>query len=921
MVSPKLGADARASHPRKSSLVNSPPLFIPAHSAPTTFFLKSEKDMLADGTMEEAASEMGQEKHAARDSSTGFEILQDSTYGVQSLEDAIGAALPEPTLSRRLSISSMNSSNATGGASDPDPDPSVLAGRKRKAGNPIHPTIAAMGQRILSSEHHAQRPSSATSPVQVHSSGSPFREYGHLRRGSNVSGAPSLSPLRLSPAPESGLGTPHRPNSVRSFQLSDEEGSLGDETSSQNIQSSSGEEEDEEEVLLESGDGRPDTARLRPGIEDQADSLPELVMPSIAMPARRPFTEKGKRMGRLKIMIVGRRGVGKTSLIKSIVQTCPDIVHVDPPINSTPLIQTPQPKSKHEPDSHIDQPSTARIEEIMASTKAYANWWAEIEENRTFRRRKSIGDAVLERNISFVDTPGIPHSIDFDDLSGGVGEQITQYVEDLLHRNASLGALNDSDLLNILSGSGGCQVDAVLYVLGDHTATYEHMVMRRLSRLTNVIPVIGNADKIIHPHQLSMMKEMVLGLSRNAQFALDGQGPIKLFQFGRGPTTPETSDKPDLSRAAASAVPPFAISSALSNDAETMDASLLMSPDYVQPLVPSELGALVEQLFDPENMAWLRHSAARKFLQWRRERLGNAIDLRRQQLSYPAGPAIDTAAPALTASLPNGSPPFSPSASQVSISSPTSRFFGTPQSGPRSAGPVPASTVSMSGRSTYTVARLQDYTRNSERLANVRLAKWAQDLQRSMDRERQRHEMVRQEDGRGWHLERTHDEEKQAGRDSCRDLVRAPSDVGLRFAENERSCGGGANRQMAKLDSEHRAQRLQQPVSSDTRDPLGFLAFGDRFRRRSWVVLKVLGGAGVAGAIIVWVARTWELGWELDTSWLAPWPVGSGSTPTSRALPSWSPQPEAQGMDLSALGVAADRARRAVDGFFGWQGR
>ncbi|KAK4954115.1 hypothetical protein LTR28_006290, partial [Elasticomyces elasticus] len=610
MVSPKLGSDARASHPRKSSQSNSPPLVIPAHSAPTTFFLKSEKDMLADGTMEETASEMGQEKHVARDSSTGFGTLQDSTYGVQSLEDAIGAALPEPTLSRRLSISSMNSSNATGGASDCDPDPSVLAGRKRKAGNPIHPTIAAMGQRILSSEHHAQRSSSATSPVQVHSSGSPFREYSHLRRGSNVSGAPSLSPLRLSPAPESGLGTPHRPNSVRSFQLSDEEGSLGDETSSQNIQSSSGEEEDEEEVLLESRDGRPDTARPRPGTKDQADSLPELVMPSIAMPARRPFTEKGKRMGRLKIMIVGRRGVGKTSLIKSIVQTCPDIVHVDPPINSTPLIQTPQPKSKHQPDSHIDHQSTARIEETMASTKAYPNWWSEIEENRTFRRRKSIGDAVLERNISFVDTPGIPHSIDFnDDLSDEVGEQITQYVEDLLHRNASLGALNDSDLLNILSGSGGCQVDAMLYVLGDResdfinhslsrkhviarsgadsiidTATYEHVVMRRLSHLTNVIPVIGNADKIIHPSQLSMMKEMVLGLSRNAQFALDGRGPIKLFQFGRGPATPETPDKPDLSRAAASAVPPFAISSALSNDAETMDASLLMSPDYVQPL-------------------------------------------------------------------------------------------------------------------------------------------------------------------------------------------------------------------------------------------------------------------------------------------------------------------------------------------------
>jgi hypothetical protein len=35
----------------------------------------------------------------------------------------------------------------------------------------------------------------------------------------------------------------------------------------------------------------------------------ELVMPSLALPHRRPFTERGKRMGRLTICVAGRKGI------------------------------------------------------------------------------------------------------------------------------------------------------------------------------------------------------------------------------------------------------------------------------------------------------------------------------------------------------------------------------------------------------------------------------------------------------------------------------------------------------------------------------------------------------------------------------------------------------------------------------------
>lgn len=65
-------------------------------------------------------------------------------------------------------------------------------------------------------------------------------------------------------------------------------GSYMDEVTSQAIASSGDEERDE---LVESG------------------SAPQLVMPSIKMPSRRPFTERGKNMGRLKVLIAGDSGM------------------------------------------------------------------------------------------------------------------------------------------------------------------------------------------------------------------------------------------------------------------------------------------------------------------------------------------------------------------------------------------------------------------------------------------------------------------------------------------------------------------------------------------------------------------------------------------------------------------------------------
>lgn len=70
-------------------------------------------------------------------------------------------------------------------------------------------------------------------------------------------------------------------------------------------------------------------------------SFPQLVMPRVTMPRRKPFTEAGRTMGKFKIMVVGDScmqsmtrltiGIGKSSLIQAILETSPDIVHYDPP--------------------------------------------------------------------------------------------------------------------------------------------------------------------------------------------------------------------------------------------------------------------------------------------------------------------------------------------------------------------------------------------------------------------------------------------------------------------------------------------------------------------------------------------------------------------------------------------------------------
>ncbi|KFY38254.1 hypothetical protein V494_04426, partial [Pseudogymnoascus sp. VKM F-4513 (FW-928)] len=412
----------------------------------------------------------------------------------------------------------------------------------------------------------------------------------------------------------------------------------------------------------------------------QGSSSSQLVMPSLQMPSRRPFTDKGKNMGRLKILIAGDSGVGKTSLIKSIVQSCSDIVHVDPlesiPLTASETLRNSRRKSKDAPRTH----STTKITDVFASTRAYPSWWSESEESKILRRRRSMGDTVLERNLCFVDTPG---------YSGGTSnmERITpvmDYIQAQYERTVSED-LSDGELISMLSGGGGSQIDAVLYVINKSVKPVDIEYLRRLSQFTNIIPLIAQADTV----SVEEREHLKSRLASDLEAANIRSIPLNIAESG-------------LLHPGVSA--PYAVSSLPSDDRETMDASLLMSPDYIQPLVPTDLPALIAHVFHPSSIAYLRHHASLKLVRHRKSTQSSTSSIPR---SVPA--------------------PIQPS----NILSPP-----------------------LGAANTFALARIADHSQREERLAHIRLSTWATELQRSIANERARFEALARGERAVWLTER-----------------------------------------------------------------------------------------------------------------------------------------------------------------------
>lgn len=315
--------------------------------------------------------------------------------------------------------------------------------------------------------------------------------------------------------------------------------------------------------------------------------------------------------------------------------------------------------------------------------------------------------------------------------------------------------------------------------------------MHRLSNFTNVVPLIAKSD-CLASEEAQALKSSVVSLLRTAD--------IRPFLF--------SSDNSSIS--------PYTVCSTSSNDDDNMDASLLMSPDYVQPLVSSELSTLVHHIFDQDNVSWLRHIAAMKLVhsQRRMKQLNNPI-------SFPTSPT------SLNLTRSHSTYP----ASQISSSTTSQAVISY-----------------ASGASSYIQARVADHTQREEKLAQLRLAKWAGDLQRHLQDERARYETVSRGERALWLTQR------------LGECVDDGSLVPVR----------GLEKDMHTTRTEP-VERSASYGLLNARDPLGLLGWNETMRQRGWVAFQVAGGFGVLGAMAVWIIRTWGAGADAYSGWTWAW--------------------------------------------------
>jgi len=203
-----------------------------------------------------------------------------------------------------------------------------------------------------------------------------------------------------------------------------------------------------------------------------------------------------------------------------------------------------------------------------------------------------------------------------------------------------------------------------------------------------VIPVLSHSDRH-SDEELRYLRDEI----DSAFSYMD----IKVFDFTASHAVSREGDKANTV---------YAISSAPGDDDDVMDASLLMSSDYVRPLISSDLPRLMHDLFEPEHMQWLRHTAVKKYLLWRREQLSNTFDL---QAQADLQQNFDTASRHHNRVASSGSP------STISTNS---------------GALIPYSDISSPASLNHVQPQQSDT--GSDFYRTARLEKWAQDLQASL---------------------------------------------------------------------------------------------------------------------------------------------------------------------------------------------
>jgi septin family protein len=398
---------------------------------------------------------------------------------------------------------------------------------------------------------------------------------------------------------------------------------------------------------------------------DEFSSIPRLVMPRVALPTRKPFTPNGLRLGKLKILVAGDSGVGKTELIKAILESTKDIVHVDEPKQVVCSDDLSQPADK--------KPA---IVEISASTKPYPLYWLTHHEKLSSNdinddpdtssatiegRRPSLihsiesatsSDGALDRNICFVDTPGYGQ---FTNAMTCV-QAVTSYLDKRFYETANVVNVSNPQVVNLLTTASSLSefphVDVCFYLILDRIKKVDIDYIARISKYVPVIPLIAKSDILpkdgIVDLKVQILKE--LKAAHISPFLFDTQLDDAI-QFGeqlirsrtrRGSQNggndmcepsaeasaehvqgeeekgeEENYEGEERQREREGLIYPLLLPSAItSHRTEEMVASVLMAPDYTPELVKSGLNDLCRYVLSEHGSAWLRFSAAKKFVQW-----------------------------------------------------------------------------------------------------------------------------------------------------------------------------------------------------------------------------------------------------------------------------------------------------------------
>lgn len=154
-------------------------------------------------------------------------------------------------------------------------------------------------------------------------------------------------------------------------------------------------------------------------------------------------------------------------------------------------------------------------------------------------------------------------------------------------------------------------------------------------------------------------------------------------------------------------------------------------------------------------------------------------------------------------------------------------------------------TAPVGATTSYALARITDHTQREERIAQVRLANWAADLQRSLQKERARFDSLARSERALWLTER------------LGECVQDGTIVPLSQARQPFFTGDSGI--LVKQGTYSRKKRYGELGGNregvNPHDPLGLLQLNEDMKRRAWFALQLVGGVGIFGSLAYFFTR------------------------------------------------------------------